>query len=252
MPVIATPADGADMDLYNMAHVSRAFAVVGGLLFAGSLVFFAVSYAWRFDEVIGPWSWTTGQRAVLLDVTMFSVFALHHSIFARSGGRAWIARRVAPELERSVYVWLASLLFLGVCVWWVPVPGVAWEITGNFAVACWFVQALGAVLTVVAARHFNLLELAGVTQALQHRADQPVRLAHGPYGLVRHPIYLGWFAMVWFPPAMTGTRLVFAAISCAYLLVAIPFEERDLRRTFGGAYETYMRRVRWKIVPGVY
>jgi len=54
MPVIATPADGADMDLYNMAHVSRAFAVVGGLLFAGSLVFFAVSYAWRFDEVIGP------------------------------------------------------------------------------------------------------------------------------------------------------------------------------------------------------
>lgn len=74
----------------------------------------------------------------------------------------------------------------------------------------------------------------------------------GPYGLVRHPIYLGWFLMVFGVPVMTGTRLVFAIVSCAYLLIAIPLEERTLQRTTGGRYEDYMRLVRWKLVPGVY
>ncbi len=53
---------------------------------------------------------------------------------------------------------------------------------------------------------------------------------------VRHPIYLGWFLVVWGAPDMNGTRLAFAAASCFYLLLAITFEERDLRRTFGAAY----------------
>jgi protein-S-isoprenylcysteine O-methyltransferase Ste14 len=69
---------------------------------------------------------------------------------------------------------------------------------------------------------------------------------------VRHPIYLGWFLMVWGAPEMTGTRLVFAAASCVYLLLAIIFEERDLHRTFGTAYQRYARRVRWKVLPGVH
>ena len=45
---------------------------------------------------------------------------------------------------------------------------------------------------------------------------------------------------------------VFAVVSSAYLLIAIPFEERSLRATTGGAYERYMQQVRWKLVPGVY
>ncbi len=74
----------------------------------------------------------------------------------------------------------------------------------------------------------------------------------GPYGVVRHPIYLGWFLMVFGVPVMTGTRLVFAVVSCFYLLVAIPLEERTLRRTTSGKYDEYMQLVRWKLVPGVY
>ena len=221
-------------------------------MFAASLLFFAFSYAWRFAGGVAPWSAGVGGRAALVDTAMFSVFALHHSLFARSGARAWIARHVAPELERSVYVWLASLLLLLVCWLWVPVPGTIWTLTGTTAIFFSLLQASGAVLTVVAAKQFNLLELSGVRQALARRADQPVRLDRGPYRLVRHPIYLGWFAMVWLAPVMNGTRLVFAAVSCLYLLLAIPFEERDLRRTFGAPYEVYMRRVRWKIVPGIY
>jgi hypothetical protein len=74
----------------------------------------------------------------------------------------------------------------------------------------------------------------------------------GPYGLVRHPIYLGWFLIVFGVGTMTMTRLVFAVVSCAYILLAIPFEERSLRRETNGAYDRYMQKVPRKLVPGLY
>ena len=59
-------------------------------------------------------------------------------------------------------------------------------------------------------------------------------------------------AMVFGVPRMTGTRLAFALVSCAYLLIAIPLEERTLRQTTDGKYGEYSRLVRWKLVPGIY
>ena len=66
----------------------------------------------------------------------------------------------------------------------------------------------------------------------------------GPYGLVRHPIYLGWFLIVFAVGTMTMTRFVFAVVSCVYILVAIPFEERSIRASSGEAYDGYMKKVR--------
>jgi protein-S-isoprenylcysteine O-methyltransferase Ste14 len=108
-------------------------------------------------------------------------------------------------------------------------------------------QALGAVLTLRSAAIIDIWELAGIVPA------QPaVFRASGPYAWVRHPIYSGWFLFVWAVPTMTMTRFVFAAASCAYLLAAIPLEERTLRAASDGAYDRYMRQVRWKLVPGIY
>jgi protein-S-isoprenylcysteine O-methyltransferase Ste14 len=69
---------------------------------------------------------------------------------------------------------------------------------------------------------------------------------------VRHPIYSGWFLLVFATSPMTGTRLLFAVTSSVYLLLAIPFEERSLLATTAGAYDQYRQRVRWKLIPGVY
>ena len=51
---------------------------------------------------------------------------------------------------------------------------------------------------------------------------------------------------------MTATRAVFAAISCAYVAVAIAWEETGLVEIFGRDYEEYRRRVRWRMLPFVY
>lgn len=228
-----------------------AVALAGGLLFAVSLLVFADSYARRFG--VGAVSGGGATAPVLVNVALFSVFALHHSVFARAGIKARLIALIPAALERSSYVWLASLLFLAVCVLWRPVPGTLWHTDGWGAAALRAIQIGAAGFTLIAARHLDMLELAGVRQAVGLPRRHATGLdAHGPYGLVRHPIYLAWMGMVWAAPTMTGTHLTFAALSTAYLLIAIPLEERDLKRTFGAAYDAYARRVKRKLIPGVY
>jgi len=226
-------------------------AIGGGLLFAGSLGYFGWQYLHGFDVRPAPDSGTAA--AVAVDILLFSLFALHHSLFARTGLKAAVTRTIPASLERSVYVWIASLLFIGVCAWWQPVNGLAWHATGWKAGLLLAVQAAGSVFTLVAARHLDVLELAGVRQALHMPSRRPSGLDdYGPYGLVRHPIYFAWLLLVWPAPLMNGTRLVFAAVSTIYLVVAIPYEERDLRRQFGTAYDEYSRKVPWRLVPRIY
>jgi protein-S-isoprenylcysteine O-methyltransferase Ste14 len=251
IPVIATRGSVIKVHSYNTARMRRTFTLVGGLLFAGSLLFFGFRFGWRFEDS-GPWSLAAGWRPVVIDVLLFSVFGLHHSLFARTPLKAWVARVWPPELERSIYVWIASVLFLAVCAAWQPVPGALWRISGLPALLGRGLQVAGVILSVVAARHLDALSLAGIRQARHEAWSAPALDETGPYALVRHPIYLGWFLMVWGAPEMTGTRLIFAATSCVYLLLAITFEERDLQRTFGAAYEQYTRRVRWKVLPGLH
>jgi protein-S-isoprenylcysteine O-methyltransferase Ste14 len=225
--------------------------MLGGLLFAASLGYFLVAYA-QFGHPAGDWA-DSGWFAVASNVSLFTLFALHHSVFARTGIKAAISARVSASLERSTYVWLASLLF-GLTLWaWKPVPGVAWQVMGS---AAWLLDLgwfSGVLLTAVAALAIDPLDLAGIRQAFGRPPAEGSSLSTtGVYGLVRHPIYLGWVLLVWFVPVMTGTRLVFAAVSTFYLVVAIPLEERQMHQTLGRAYADYSRIVRWRLIPGVY
>jgi protein-S-isoprenylcysteine O-methyltransferase Ste14 len=233
----------------------RAIAGGGALLFAAALGYFLYTYALTFGErqhaAMGDSPVSTQVEAIAWDLTLFTVFALHHSVFARVRVRAFIARTVPVSLERSVYVWVASTLLIIVCTAGQPVAGTAWAIPRWLGYA---VMGVGIVLTLFSARVIDVWELAGIRQA---RSPQPdarslVFKSSGPYGYVRHPIYSAWFLMVFGVPVMTGTRLVFALVSGAYLLIGIVFEERTLRRTTGGAYDAYIRRVPWKLVPGIY
>jgi protein-S-isoprenylcysteine O-methyltransferase Ste14 len=226
-------------------------SILGGGVFVASLVFFAYTYLGPFGRI--PPAGSSVWAAVIWDTTIFSVFALHHSIFARTGLKTRVAELLPPALERSSYVWIASTLFLIVCAVWQPVPGVIWQVSAPLSSVLVIVQIAAGVLAVMSARRLDVFELAGIRQVLGTKSPSPRGFDDsGPYALVRHPIYLGWWAFVWLTPVMTGTRLVFAIVSCAYLVLAVPFEERDLRRTFGQSYERYCERVRWRLLPFVY
>jgi len=230
--------------------LARPIALGGLVFFIDALLYFAYCYTVVFGDVVpGP----IRARAIAIDVGLFSIFALHHSVFARDTFRNRITRMVGV-LERSLYVWIASALFIAICAWWQPVAGVIWRI--DPPLARWSVQAaqlVGVWIVLRSAFAIDLLELSGVQQVRRVQKDAPPEFkTSGPYGWVRHPIYSGWFLMVFAVPLMTTTRFVFAATSSLYLLVAIPFEERSLRRSSSGAYDRYMQQVRWKLVPRVF
>lgn len=231
--------------------LAQGSVLVGGVVFVVSLLYFAYAYLVIFGEAVDPAA--PPARPVLINVALFSAFALHHSLFARARAKRRVESLVSPAYERSVYVWGSSLLFLAVCVLWQPVPGALWTAPAGLAPIVLAAELGGGVLSVVSARRLDVLDLAGLRQAAATAvAPAPTLVRTGPYGLVRHPVYLGWIILVWVTPVMTGTRLVFAAVSTLYLAVAVVFEERDLTRLFGSGYAEYQRQVRWRMLPFVY
>ena len=223
------------------------FAWAGAALFLASLAYFLYSFLVTYSTPVV----STPPGAVMWDIALFSVFALHHSVFARERVRARVMTLVPNGLERSFYVWVASLLFIAVCALWKPVAGVLWHVEGAPLAVLWALQAFGGYLTLRSAAIINVWELAGVASPTGPTRPAEFRTV-GPYGWVRHPIYSGWLLLVFATSPMTSTRFLFAVTSTLYLLLAIPFEERSLRATSNGAYDRYMERVRWKLLPGLY
>jgi protein-S-isoprenylcysteine O-methyltransferase Ste14 len=205
---------------------------------------------------------------VAIDTALFTLFALHHSIFARPFVKRWLfgagaragsdpgqtgVRPGSDPLERPTYVWVASVLFIAVCAAWRPVPGELYRVTGVLALAAYAVHVAGIVLTARGSARLDVFDLSGVRAVCPPRSPAHVPLqTRGVYGFVRHPVYFAWVLMVIGTPHMTMTRLTFAVLSTTYLAIAIPFEERGLLEVFGPEYREYQKRVRWRMIPGVY
>ncbi|MEO8075926.1 MAG: isoprenylcysteine carboxylmethyltransferase family protein [Acidobacteriota bacterium] len=240
-------ASGSGAD--GPSGVVRAAAWTGALLFVCSLGFFLYSYAVRFGLTTGEGS---RLRPIVMDVALFSAFALHHSLFARTRLKTWVRSLAPPVLERALYTAIASLLFLAVCWWWQPVHGRVYRLDGPWRWLAFMVQFAGIVLTFLGAKALDVLDLSGVRQVLGARTAHVPLTTSGVYALVRHPLYLGWALLVFAAPTMTSTRALFAVVSTVYVALAIPWEERALVETFGDAYEAYRRKVRSRMVPGVY
>ena len=243
------PAPGIPVAHPYNSPVVRLVAWLGGVMFVAALG----TFGWFYVVWLGTPApaGTAALPAVAGNVLLFSAFAAHHSLMARSGAKRWLARHLPPALERTTYVWVASVLFLAVCVLWQPLPGMAYRAAGPAAWALGALQALGVVLTWRGAAVIDPLELAGIRQAAGDASPAAFRVV-GPFRFVRHPIYLGWFLLVFGAPAMTASRLLFAVVSSAYLVAAIPWEERSLTAAYGEAYTAYQRQVRWRVLPGVW
>ncbi len=231
-----------------MNKFNQLFVWTGGALFVASLATVAWWFTWPLGAAELGRTGPVSLPALGADALIFSAFAFHHSLFARARVKTALARVVPDSLQRSVFVWIASLLLIGVTVAWRPIGGVIYLAPEWIAAALLSVQLAGAWLIVESVRAIDALELAGIRGG-SATAELQVK---GPYDLVRHPLYLGWMLLVFGAAHMTADRLAFAAISSLYLVIAMPWEERSLERTFGPAYARYKEQVHWRVIPGVY
>jgi methanethiol S-methyltransferase len=183
-----------------------------------------------------------------IDVALLGVFALQHSLMARPFFKRWLTRAIPESAERSTYVLFSSLALIALFYFWQPLGGEVWKVQDPAWMTVLYVLfACGWLLVLVSTFLINHFDLFGLRQVWLQMRGQPYRALKfgtpGPYKLVRHPLYLGWLFAFWATPTMTGTHLLFAAMTTAYILVAIRLEERDLVAALGDDYARYRREV---------
>lgn len=226
---------------------------------AGWLAFLAVvgwTMAFLSGEVIprtvdGPALSPTG-RAVLVDLVLLLLFAVQHSVMARQRVKVWLRRGVPEQLERTTYVFATNACLMLLLVTWQPWGGWAWHVEGVAAIVLWSLCGAGWLLAIGSTFAVDHLELIGLRQAgwAASRNALPTTLrVDGLHAVVRHPLMTGLLVAFWATPRMSMSHLLFAAASTGYIALGVRFEERDLRRVFGSAYDDYASDVP-ALIPG--
>ena len=193
--------------------------------------------------------------ALLINLGLLGLFAVQHSVMARPAFKRQLLRLIPQATERSTYVLVSSLALILLFWQWSPLGGVIWDVQDSTARGVLYgLFGFGFLLVLVATlliNHFDLFGLRQVWLNLRGREYTSLNfVTPGPYRLIRHPLYLGWLFAFWATPTMTVTHLLFAAMTTAYIFVAIQLEERDLIAAHP-QYVEYKRRVPMMIpMPG--
>lgn len=237
-----------------MGFLALLYGVVSYVLFLASFLYAIGFMANAFvpkainDGLAGP----TG-TAIIVNLALLSIFAVQHSIMARPWFKKKWTKIVGPSIERSTFVLLTSLILFLIFWKWQPLTGDVWNIENATArTVVWGMFALGWLIVLVSTFLINHFDLFGLRQVwLRFRNQEYTHLTFTEWSLykyVRHPILLGFIVAFWATPHMTWGHLLFAAVTTAYMLVAIQFEERDLVAEHGDRYLEYRNRVSM-IVP---
>jgi protein-S-isoprenylcysteine O-methyltransferase Ste14 len=193
------------MDIDRLERAVRVAGAVGAAIALASVVPAIV------QRSAAPTGRTLGRQTYLQPAALVAISAA----FALGTAAAW---RDLPVLlrpyARGVALGVGAPSLLG---------GLALYISGR--------QALGGM--------YDVSTTAGVRLRLDHRL-----VTTGPYGVVRHPMYLGAVA------AAVGALLVYRTWTTVLLVALTPVwvvraqrEESALAAEFGAAWEAYCRRV---------
>lgn len=179
-----------------------------GILFLVHLVAFADA-PWRLWQ-----SWTKATN-----VHGPAYYAANAYVLGLMGLAAWVRWRLGVDVAIQGYVGVAwePVAWVGLAV---GAAGLAVAVWSRFSLGVWFVPT-GAVF-----------------------ADQEV-VERGPYGWVRHPMYVGWWVF------LVGAALAYDSLLIAAAAVLVlpglwligRGEERLLATEVGEAYASYRRRV---------
>jgi protein-S-isoprenylcysteine O-methyltransferase Ste14 len=186
--------------------------------------------------------------AVVVNVLLLGLFGVQHTIMARPAFKQVWTRWVPWHVERSTYVLLSTAILAFMAWQWRPLPTPVWHIENPLAAALLSGLSLaGWGIVLVSTYLIDHFELFGLKQTVSYamgRAHEPPKFKERLfYRWVRHPLMLGFLIAFWATPTMSQGHLLFAAVTTAYILVAIQIEEGTLLQLHGDQYREYQRRV---------
>ena len=173
------------------------FTLVVYALFFGTFLYLI---GWITDLVVprsieGPSGYTS--NAILINVGLWALFGVQHSIMARRWFKARWTKVVPAALERSVFV-LITCLILGLTFWqYRPMPEAVWHFeNGIVRGVLWGICFLGFGIVFISTfliDHFELFGLKQGVRLLQGKEFTPPPFRKPLfYKWVRHPLYLGF------------------------------------------------------------
>jgi protein-S-isoprenylcysteine O-methyltransferase Ste14 len=217
-----------------------ALAPVVGLAFFAALILLP---AGRLDWLLG-WA-HVALLALCLPVTLIYLQRVNpdvitHRMVIKAGTETWdkIWGAVFGILFPAIYVVAGLDARWG----WSPMPAWSWGIgVGLFLLS-------GGVLV------RSMGENPFFEKTVRIQTDRGHRVIDtGPYGVVRHPGYVGFLGWLVSVPLLLGSAWAFAPAAAAMLglVVRTALEDRTLQAKLPG-YCDYAARVRWRLIPGVW
>lgn len=240
-----------------MGFIALLYSVIVYVAFFASFLYLVIFVGGSMVPITElPWLGTlktidsgdpAGSWGVATNIGWLLLFAVPHTVMARSSFKKKWTKIVPWAFERSTYVLQTTVFLVLMYVYWQPMPDVVWSVDGGMATFLTVLFFAGIGLVLLSTFLINHFELFGLLQGLysfQGKDIPPPKFVQPfLYKHVRHPLYLGWITFFWATPTMTTGHLLLAGIWSMYIFIAVGYEERDMVRMFGDKYLDYMAKV---------
>lgn len=212
-------------------------AAYGSVCHAASMLSLVVLFAWlggfeffpiRLDEGIGSFS----LAAFSWNTTVMIVFALYHSVFARTVVKQRTRRLLGRNLERATYNLVSAVLAVLLCLAWRPIPIRLWELPSPEAtyamhaayVILWIVH-MTSILLMNHNEFFGLRQIGFAMRGEEYRPLPPV--SRGYYLSTRLALVISLALIPWASPVMTVGRLQLCVFMTIYTALGAWLSNRD-------------------------
>jgi protein-S-isoprenylcysteine O-methyltransferase Ste14 len=187
------------------------------------------------------------RNALLIDVFLSMIFFLQHSILVRRGFKQWLGKFMPDVYHNAFYGLTSGIALLLVLVFWQKSSTL---IASANDFIFWLLRALFCLSLAGffwGSKSLGSFDMLGVRPLMRYIGNRPGKqqqiMAKGPYGWVRHPLYLFLIVIIWSCPVLTLDRLLFNIMWTFWIVIATYLEDRDLHREFGSQYHEYSARV---------
>lgn len=233
------------MNKQTGTRLDHLMLVLGTVLGLGSIVAF---WVFLYTGPLGLFKTAHSHAAILrVDAFLSALFFVQHSFMIRKTFRELLGGMCPKHYYGVIFSIFSGVILFSVVLFWQSSPVTLFSAQGSVRWAfralyflciagfAWCIWVLGSL------DPFGLQAIRDHVTGTKH-APQAF-IVRGPYRWVRHPVYFIWLVLFWACPDLTVDRVMLNVFWSLWIFAAAHFEERDLSRNFGEAFQQYRKEV---------